>query len=337
MSQAIPFTIARGTDDETARALLRAARDGGPDVADPFFNGFESAALLFTDQYPLALSVGKELMYKCLRADADAYSQLCKSTGYYWLGLAALTVNDYEAATFFMDAALFEELQQRTDLLENPTPTILFLLLRGEVEKQQAQKFVQYAEAKVNRLIAIYNKVKDLQANTPLTLEDVRRKFLAPAITTYHKWGTASSSFITFTQEWDTRNELLDIRPGNGTSEPFIMHLSKGCALFESLLRFQLTETESKALIGLERVLNYLHSHLAVAPFSDTGRTDLSQVVANLPQGEYDIHVAMDTTVRLRNSILHNLGVDVPLSIQQYQRLFEMVGVSVLHVINKLY
>jgi len=37
--------------------------------------------------------------------------------------------------------------------------------------------------------------------------------------------------------EWDYRSTLIELRPGDGTAEPFFIHLFRGCVLFESLLK----------------------------------------------------------------------------------------------------
>jgi hypothetical protein len=71
--------------------------------------------------------------------------------------------------------------------------------------------------------------------------------------------------------EWDYRSTLIELRPGDGTAEPFFIHLFKGCVLFESLLKANPKDIPPPTRHTLDRVLQYLHSHLSTPANIDIG------------------------------------------------------------------
>ncbi len=336
--QMADFIISRDLDDATFKRLLQMAQDGGPSVADAFFNRFVSALMLFDPLHLPAINIGTDLMNRCIGDEPERYAAMCKSTGFYWLAMAALQVHDYETAVFFMDAAISEEKLNGADFERHPTPTIHFLLLEGEKEDQAAWKETRYAEEKFKRLIDIYNRRKGKRLTTPLRLEDVRQKFLKPVIMNQERWRTAATAFITFNLEWDFRNTLLDLRTNAGTSEPFIMHLSKGCALLETLLGFQMSRADLKRNKTLSNKLKVCWGRLNVAgKCPNIGNMTLQKIVKKIRKPTNTIRESIHRTGQLRNAILHNLGTETPLTKGEYQTLYEMIGTACLHVIATLY
>ncbi len=332
------FIISRELDDTTFTQLLQMAQDGGASVADTFFNGFESTLALFDATHLPAINIGTDLMNRCIGDEPKRYADMCKSTGFYWLAMAALQVHDYETAVFFMDAAITEEKLNGADFERHPTPTIHFLLLEGEKEDQAALPYTRDAEGKFKRLIDIYNRRKGKRQATPLSLEDVRLKFLKPAIMDQERWRTAATAFITFNLEWDFRNTLLDLRTNTGTSEPFIMHLSKGCALFETLLGFQMSRAALKNNKTLAKKLEVNWGRLNLAgKCPRIGNMTLQKIVKKIRKPTNTVRESIHRTGQLRNAILHNLGTETPLTKGEYQSLYEMIGTACLHVIVRLF
>jgi hypothetical protein len=332
------FIISRDLDDATFKRLLRLAQNGGPAEADAFFNKFLSTRMLFPPVHLPAINIGTDLMNWCIGDEPTRYANMVKSTGFYWLAMAALQVHDYETAVFFMDAAITEEKLNGADFERHPTPTTHFLLLEGDKEDQAALRETRYAEAKLRRLIDIYNNRKGKRLTTPLRLEDVREKFLKPAMMNQEQWRTAATAFITFNLEWDFRNTLLDLRTNAGTSEPFIMHLSKGCALFETLLGLRMTRADLKKNKTLSKKLEVCWGRLNVAgKHPNIGNMTLRKLVTRIRKPTNTIRESIHRTGQLRNAILHNLGAAVPLAREEYQTLYEMIGTACLHVIVKLY
>lgn len=322
------------TSNEELRRRLRSAQTN-PDLADEFFNSFHSKLLLENGRYLESLDLGLHLMNRCLGVDSAAYAAIHKGTGFYWLGTVAYLVHDLETAIYFFDAAIVEDLRYHASP-DHPSPAFRFILLEGENQNQAARQLVQDAEAKVNRLIDHYNRIAlESPGNSSLTLAEIRERFLRRAISQEHKsWHTLATAFISFLAGWDYRNILLDLRPEHGTLEPFLSHLSKGCVLFESLLRQNPKSTTTAG--NLNELLRELYSMLGLSKNPDISGT-LGKVIKRIPSEANTIESAIRITGMLRNSISHSIADSSDLPKIPYQRMYEKVGIACLHAIRSLY
>ncbi len=325
------------TEDELRQAFLTASQGTNVD-ADRFFNQFKYKNDLFAGNAAAALNQGLDLLTRCHAIDAAAFAHIHKGTAYYWIGIAAFLVHEIELATYFFDASVAEDIRAGADLIHNPAPSIRFLLIEGEPSEQAAQQLVQVTQARTEELIADYNaRPGRLPGVAPLTIADIRERFLKPAITPGREnLRSSATAFISFNMEWDFRNLLFDIRPTQGTAEPFFLHLFKGCVLFESLLKANLVNPPPvRATLG--NTLQHLHSELGIPSNLNIGNADLSTIIADLAGADNSIQTAIQFTGRIRNTLGHNLGWVVALDKSHYHRLFRMVSASCLHTISCLY
>ena len=136
--------------------------------------------------------------------------------------------------------------------------------------------------------------------------------------------------------EWDYRNILFDIRPVQGTAEPYFLHLFKGCVLFESILKGN-PKKPPPINYTLGRTLRFLHSELGIPNDINIGNTNFPDIIADLAGVNDSIQTAIQFTGKIRNTLGHNLGWVVNLDKMQYQRLFRMVSSSCFHAIAYLY
>ncbi len=231
-----------------------------------------------------------------------------------------------------------QDLRLNIDPILNPTPAIYFLTLQGDKDNQAAYRLVQVTEQKVKRIIHIYNNLPGRSQDIPdLTLEKIREKFLFPALSpNLPEWRTLTTTFITFFVEWDDNNELFDLRQGDGTIEPFFLHLIKGCVLFESLLK----NNRSKPVIGantLGRLFNFLHEELGVSRNLKFRDAKFSGIVDDLKGIDDSVENSIIITCKVRNSLAHNFGWNVNLEKDQYFRLFYLIAATCFHAINSLY
>ena len=137
---------------------------------------------------------------------------------------------------------------------------------------------------------------------------------------------------------------LFNLVPNQGTSEPFFLHLFKGCVLFESLLkenRTRLWNPPNPARNTLGAAIIEFHDLLNInrALGTQIGANNLSDVVSSLNTtgGNEPVDIAIQFTGKLRNTIGHNLGWNISINKLEYQRLFQMVASSCLHAIACLY
>lgn len=323
------------TDDECREALLQAATT---EEADRFFGQFQYVQDLRSGDHSAALSKGLGLLAQCQQISPEGYERIHKGTPYYWLGTAAFLMHDYETATFFYDACVSEDLRSGADPVRRSTPGLHFIQIEGEQTAQAAVGLVRQTQAIVERAIEVYNARPGRSApSPPLQLTEVRDRFLRAALSPGgDRLRTLATVFISFFLEWDYRALLIRIRVGTGTSEPFFLHLFKGCLLFESLLKANPTNPPIN-IATLRPVLRHLHTELSIPHNLSIGATDFPTVLRLLPAVDDSITSAVEFTGKLRNTVGHDLGWQTCLDLDTYNRLAAMVASSCLHAIACLY
>jgi hypothetical protein len=328
------------TEDALRQAFLTASTAPLEDQ-NSFFNHFKYHADLWGGNPAAALYQGLDLMIRCRGIDEKAYAVIHKGSAYYWLGIAAFQLYEYELGTFFFDAAVSEDIRAGYDSIKRPTPSFLFILIEGEAREQAAREIVRNNQARIEELIENYNNRPGLNTNIDgLTVSLLRERFLRRAISPGgDNLRSLATTLISFSLEWDFRNMLFDIVPSFGTVEPFFLHLFKGCVLFESLLKCNPTVAINlpPAKSNLSNVLKCLHSQLGIPTKLDLTSSDLQSILTSLSTKDESIKTAIQYTGLLRNTLGHNLGWVVNLDKNQYNRLFRMVCTSCLHTIACLY
>jgi hypothetical protein len=276
------------------------------------------------------------LVNKCRSLAPLDYSKIHKGSPYYWLGIAAFLLHDYQTAEFFMDATLTEDLIWGAEVEKAPTPAMAFLLLEGSQLNPSAQKLAQAAEAKLQLCLEFYKSLSGKPTWLPdLSLPRLRLKFLHPALTRKDpSWRRLAISFISFLLEWDFRKELHPLRTADGTFEPFYLHLLKGSVLFEGLLN---ANPKKKPVGGdLGAVVDELHAELGINPPAIlSGR--FNDILGDLAQADNRIETAVVFTLRLRKAVSQASGEGDSVSLAQYQQLFEMTAAAGLYALACLY
>lgn len=326
------------TPEELREAFLKAAA-GPREGHNRFFNGFKYVHDILYGNPGAGVDEGLRLMSVCRSIDLSAYGHVHKGSAFYWLGIGAFLVHDVELAAFFFDAAVSEDLRAGAHPESDPTPALRFIQIEGEPPEQAARDLVRLAQARVEELIQNYTARPGARAlPQPLDMAGLRRQLLRPAVQAGREgWRSLVTAFISFALEWDYRNALLDLRPGQGTAEPIFLHLFKGCVLFESLLKANPSVSIPPKAVTLRQVLNALHSQLGIAANPNVGNVNLPQIVADLPAADETMQTAITLTAKVRNTIGHNLGWFVAIDNTTYSRLFRMISSSCLHAVATLY
>lgn len=278
------------TENELRQAFLAAA-NGNHQDAIRFFNQFKYKNDLFAGNAAAALNQGLDLLNRCHSIDPPAFAKIHKGSAYYWIGIAAFLVHEIELATFFFDAAMAEDIRAGAHPVHNPTPAIRFILIEGDPPEQAARQLVQVTQARTEELIANYNaRPGHLAGVAPLTIADIRERFLKPAISPGREnLRLSATTFISFNMEWDFRNLLFDIRSIQGTAEPFFLHLFKGCVLFESLLKGNTINTPPiNSTLG--NALRHLYAELGIPANLNIGNTDFPTIIADLAGADDSIY-----------------------------------------------
>lgn len=320
----------REVQDGELREMLSAASAAG-DTAD-FFSRF---AYYHPGKPFETLESGEALLSKCKQLAPDAYNKLHKGTPFYWLAQAAFLVHDYETATFYIDAAVSEDL--RKNVSDTSSPALLFYLLNDIDERQASLELVKLVRARIEKAIKDYNRRPDLNS-APLASPEIQKYFLVPSIVPGKEYlRTLVTAFISFFLEWDHKSGLIEIRVEQGTAEPFFTHLFKGCVLFESLLKANTKNTPTAKLLG--SILGELKDDLGFAakPNMTIGNFDFQTIVNSLSTDDNTVYTAIERTGRIRNTTGHNLGWQVLLNRSAYDGLAAYVATSCLHSIACLY
>ncbi len=280
------------------------------------------------------------LLRFCKSIDADAFSRIHKGHPYYFIGITSYLLDDFQTAIYFFDAAVTEDLNHGADPVNNPKPSTHFLMLEGEADYQSAKELTKFAQTKVERAIEHYAKITKNPEVPALTLDDLRKDFIYYALKATDKPGlrTLVTSFITYCIEWDFRNEHFEYDVKKGTSEPFFLHLFRGCILFESLLKLNpVISPTSKTLGGILQEAQ-ITSKLKVNPIQ--GKKDgfvPKDMFDKLRRNDNSIDQAIQISYMARNTLGHSLGWNAYISQSQYRELYLIIATSCLHVIACLW
>ncbi len=299
--------------------------------------------LLLSGQYQVLRERMFKLLRTCKSIDSDAYKKIHKGHPYFFIGITSYRLGDYETSISFFDAALSEDLAIKD---EKERPTHLFFLLRGDDPKNVAQSETKYAKTKVKRAIDDYNEAIAKNQGTPkFDIHDLRDVFIKHILNHKDDVGlrTLLTAFITFVVEWDFRNEHFDLGVQKGTAEPVFMHLFRGCVLFESLLKrnlsLKLKHNDQKRELG--KLINYYKSEMNLQLPGDftkkTGIKSLDELLSEMKKHNKEIEDSILVSYWLRNVLGHSLAWNVSIDQDSYRKLYLYVITACLHVINCLW
>ena len=324
------------TIDQLREGLSEVATN--PTAANDFFGTFHYLEQLLNGNSCAAFDEGIELLQQCRRIAPDDYAKVHKGTPFYWLGTAAFLKHDYEIAVFFFDAACSEDLRIGAHPIHNSTPSFRFILVEADQPAQAARSLVEATQKRLERVIADYNCLPGRPSGVaPLQLKEIRDSFLMPAVLpSGGGLRTLATAFISFCLEWDYMSALITLRPCEGTTEPFFLHLFKGCLLFESLLKAN-PKKPPKSAENLGKTLQYLRSELGTAHNITIRQVDFLTILASLATAANSIPMAIEYAGRIRNTVGHHLGWKAPLEPGTYDSLASRVACACLHAIACLY
>ncbi len=323
------------SEDEFLAAYNHASKPP-PENANHFFNSFLYKVYLFNGNPSLSVDLGVELLQKCKQTNPEIFSNIHKGTAYYWIAMAAFLMNDMERAIFFIDAAVNQDLRLGSDPNENPSPALLFMLIDGASDLQAAKQMVVKTQARFDELIEFYNQLKG-KSQLNFTIKDLREKFIIPTLCDKDKkWRSNVTTMISFCMEIDNLESLFEIRVDDGTSEPFFMHLFKGCVLFETILK-ECPINNGNSPSTIEKNIKKFHSQLGIPVDYSVGNCSLQSIIKDLDHFDNSIQSAIKFSNRTRNAIGHNLGWPIIRDKDQYEILFKLIISSCFHAIVKLY
>jgi hypothetical protein len=286
---------------------------------------------------------GINFLHRCKALEPVEFERRYKGTPFYWIGCAAFLANDFETAAFLFDAAASEDMREVREGVHPEgriTPALRFLRAEGDQPDQAAQALTQHLQRQLQAAIDDYNN-RPGRSHIPLKLSDIQTVFLQH---TPQQDTTLLTAFISFFLEWHHRSELAELGIQAGSAEPFILHLFKGCVLFESLLRTKVAkptgDTLGLLLQSLARDLGILST--SSARMGQIGvvkarNTDFLTVVSLAQSNGRSIATAIALTELTRNKLGHRLDWKICFDRATFDTLAGCVATSLLHTIACLY
>jgi hypothetical protein len=325
-------------NEREINALLKEIPEGDASAASDFFVRFGFGPLYHQEKYYETLERGHQILHLVARLDPEKYNGMHKGYAFYWMGMAAYRIHDYQTAIYYIDATLSEDIKNFPG--DTNTPPHLFLRLEGDDPKQAAQEIVKGAQGSIEEYATLYNQVlaKNELELPELKIDDIRKWFLRPStLSKEAPKRSLASTFITFFLEFKYRDFQLSLLRGTGTNEPLFMHLLKGCLLFESLLKNNPSKQIKSHTLG--KVLGELTEqlHLNFPGGIEISADTLDEALQMAVTGSDEITSSVTATGKLRNTLSHNLGWPSQISREQYTHGFVQIAVSCLHALNSLY
>ncbi len=274
------------------------------------------------------------LLRACKQIDPVAFTKIHKGHPYYFIAIASYLMHDYQTAVYFFDASVSEDIDKaKADPLNDKKPSTHFLMLEGDEPNQAAQELTKQAQHIVEAGIGFYWR---LVSNSHLNLQDLRKDFIAPVLTSNNpQLRTLVTSLITFCLEWNFRKQFFDYGIPPGSQEPFFTHLFRGCLLFESLLKHNRTLLPQGSTLG--NILQELSPNLGIE--FKAKNASWGDVLSNLSSIAQPLSIssAINITYMTRNTLGHDLGWEDRINQEQYTQLYKIILAACLHVIACLW
>lgn len=275
--------------------------------------------------------------------DQEKYQALHKGEPFYWMALASYQMRDFEGALFYMDCALAEDIQNHKPRWQ-ALPAGLFVRLDDSSKAQAGLAAVEAIRKEFDRACDGANS----QFNLAFNVQEYRNRLVARATAQHGRLRSAVTAFITFLAECSDRRRQLDFAPEHaresGTAEPFLLHLFKGCVLFETLLKStNCAPNEATTTLGGLLTCTPLHTALGSdTPIRKLGSfTTLDEFFNALhgqrTGGSIGPFEDLRAVWALRNLIGHNLALPRRPTTVEYDEMFMLVFAAIARVMLRLY
>lgn len=295
------------------------------------------------------LSIYEFILNALNQEDENKYKKIHKGTPFYFMGWLAYIIEDFEKALFYMDAAVSEDMRVcRKYSPKEPnnwqeTPAGAFLLLDdGRVDANGKEPTAKRTTISLKKQIKNEIDKFNSRSKSSLTITYLTQSFIKTAIDfSLHSeeeingFRSIVSCLYIFILEHFTRKRELVLRSVDGGSiEPLIIHLFKGCLVFESLLKM---EYGTKGCNTLGGYLNKARKEFKIEPTpiylrdKPEGGYTLPHIIKLLPDWKKEDYQQKIIAVAyaLRNTTGHDLSWIDNFTTKIYKELFE----SILHAI----
>lgn len=308
------------------------------------YNPYLSHAILIDTPYE-RLFTYEHILHELEAADNTKYHIIHKGTPFYFMSWLAFTIQDYEKAVFYMDAAVGEDIRAAAGTTTPDSwqgaPGASFLLLYPTITVPPGRAITIALTNSLNTNITRLNH----NTGSALTLDLFRDNFLIPNIGNAGFRSVISGLYV-YMLEFDKR--MADMKLGGtvgGSLKPFLIHLFTGGLIFESLLKASYGGATSTlgGYLGQARARTDLEISATPVyrrdqPPRPAGYT-LPGVVALLPTWRSEDYREKIVAIAfaLRNTAGHDLSWNVLFNEIVYQELYDSVCDAILWFIWKVH
>jgi hypothetical protein len=275
-------------------------------------------------------------------ADAAKYDKLHKGTAFYFLGVASYQAEDFERALFYMDCAL-EQDRSLHGALWYKQPSGCFVRLDHVSLAQAARRLVAHAGD-------VFQKWVGRLPSTGMgsfSLEAYRSQLVNYAMQADPALRSVVTAWLSYLLEAEPRVRQLELAPSFGSGEPFFLHLFKGGAILETLLKHSaLGKPIVAANPGAQ--INHFMTNPAifaalgfVTPPQGHGPKSFGDLIAavktDLATGQPFHLSAVRALWGIRNTTGHNIAWPQRPSVADYEQLFVLSLGAIALAITQLY
>lgn len=304
-----------------------------PTDCDKFFEKYGAGNTIgsFDRQFERFI-IYESLLFTLQQANTEKYKKMHKGTPFYFLGWLSFDLRNYEAATFYMSAALAEDRrkspkQSFETWMQNPAGQFMSLSQQGNLS-QITSLITSIIQDALNR----FNEIN----KTALTVTQLNSKFIRPMIEAGHY--SLATSFYSYILGYRETHKNLSLTAGSVDSiEPIIQNLFKGALLFESMLKYYYPKKDNGTTIITLGEFNKNSKFLEDFPdvtLAGQGSDTLQAIVDNA--NKHDYATTLLNTAKIRNTTSHKLSWDnIFNDTSNYHRLHEQEILAILYVIDK--
>lgn len=292
--------------------------------------------------HPYERLKGYEVLLDVLESyNPTHFREIHKGTPYYFMAWLSLQMEDYEKGVFYMDTAIGEDLRLLGSTWDinssESTPGIKFILLT-DANIQVASGSATQLETLVGQELNNFST----KAQVNLDKDIFVQKFIRESgLFRNGTFRTIVTSLYSYILEFQSRQTQLKLRSSEeGSIEPFLTHLFKGCVILESLLKLKSPGDTAETLNPAIRAHNVaLGIDLNVFPRHSSFEQVINNITQLENQGVEYKNVCFATAYGIRNTTGHQLAwPDVfRTNPEAYERAYRAILGAILWTIYKLW
>jgi hypothetical protein len=301
-------------------------------ACDGFFEKWGAGQTLHIINVPYErLEAYRALLAITQKADSEKYKTMHKGTPFFFIGMLLFDCKNFEAALFYISAALSEDRRRcgspaLTDWITTPAGQVMSL-------KQSAkwERITSIMLGTVEGFINDFNTVGE----TTIATDDLINNFVHPMLEQGHY--SIITSLYSYMLEYSEKYKNLFLTNGSvDSTEPVLVNLFKGALIFETVLKHYYPTNDRGVRITTLGRFKYSTAFTNTFPTVQlSNSTDTLQEIVD-SSTDKSLKTTMENTAKIRNTTGHKLVWDnIFNEPDNYKRLYEQEIFAIFYVISK--